>query len=169
MFLVPLVKPLTFLSVTCYAGIYWGIWQQLMVRWFCGMVSSRQTHILEMFSLTKEARQVNHNWIAGVLRCLLPSCYWNLVTQSSTWDLHTLTIWLIITIHPHQVVQILPLIYNVFPFSSLTWVTDLEWFQVALLDYGQVKELNDDIRLSFARFIVAYSANNIPEIGRSFK
>jgi len=40
---------------------------------------------------------------------------------------------------------------------------------VALLDYGQVKELNDDIRLSFAQFIVAYSANNIPEIGRSFK
>lgn len=40
---------------------------------------------------------------------------------------------------------------------------------MALLDYGQVKELNDDIRLSFARFIVAYSANNIREIGRSFK
>lgn len=73
-----------------------------------------------------------------------------------------------VTVHPYRVLNLL-LIFKVLPFSFLTLVTNLEWFQVALLDYGQVKELNDDIRLGFARFIVAYSANNIPEIGRSFK
>ncbi|CAM6010856.1 unnamed protein product [Sphagnum balticum] len=41
--------------------------------------------------------------------------------------------------------------------------------KVALLDYGQVKELGEDLRLGFARLVLALASNNVSEIGRCFK
>ncbi|KAH9290786.1 hypothetical protein KI387_034903, partial [Taxus chinensis] len=41
--------------------------------------------------------------------------------------------------------------------------------KVALLDYGQVKELSDDIRLQFARLIVALVSGDPLKIGKSFE
>lgn len=32
-----------------------------------------------------------------------------------------------------------------------------------------MKELSDDLRLGFARFVVALASNNIPEVGRCFQ
>jgi len=40
---------------------------------------------------------------------------------------------------------------------------------VALLDYGQVKEIDDDIRLGFARLVIALASSNVREIGFSFR
>jgi predicted unusual protein kinase regulating ubiquinone biosynthesis (AarF/ABC1/UbiB family) len=45
----------------------------------------------------------------------------------------------------------------------------LELVKVALLDYGQVKELGKDLRLGFARLVLALASNNVSEIGRCFK
>ncbi|KAH8959178.1 hypothetical protein BDL97_06G066500 [Sphagnum fallax] len=41
--------------------------------------------------------------------------------------------------------------------------------RVALLDYGQVKELSEDLRLGFARLVVALASNNVSEIVSCFK
>ncbi len=40
---------------------------------------------------------------------------------------------------------------------------------MALLDYGQVKELSEDLRLGFARLVVALASNNVSEIVCCFK
>ncbi len=40
---------------------------------------------------------------------------------------------------------------------------------MALLDYGQVKELSEDLRLGFARLVLALASNNVSEIARCFK
>lgn len=41
--------------------------------------------------------------------------------------------------------------------------------QVALLDYGQVKEIDDKVRLGFARLIVALASSNVREMGLSYR
>ncbi|KAG0589957.1 hypothetical protein KC19_1G059800 [Ceratodon purpureus] len=41
--------------------------------------------------------------------------------------------------------------------------------KVALLDYGQVKEIDDRIRLGFARLIVALASSNVREMGLSYR
>jgi aarF domain-containing kinase len=41
--------------------------------------------------------------------------------------------------------------------------------KVALLDYGQVKEIDNGIRLGFARLVVAIASGNIREMGLSFR
>eukprot|EP00897_Mesotaenium_endlicherianum_P006219 jgi/Mesen1/5625/ME000282S04769 len=41
--------------------------------------------------------------------------------------------------------------------------------KVALLDYGQTKELPDRLRLSYARLVLAICADDVDEIGRLFK
>jgi predicted unusual protein kinase regulating ubiquinone biosynthesis (AarF/ABC1/UbiB family) len=45
----------------------------------------------------------------------------------------------------------------------------LDLVKVALLDYGQVKELSEDLRLGFARLVVALASNNVSEIVSCFK
>lgn len=41
--------------------------------------------------------------------------------------------------------------------------------KVALLDYGQVKEIDDKVRLGFARLIVALASSNVREMGLSYR
>jgi len=58
------------------------------------------------------------------------------------------------------------------PLISLHVVTIPEMvglLQVSLLDYGQVKEIDDRIRLGFARLIVALASSNVREMGLSFR
>lgn len=43
------------------------------------------------------------------------------------------------------------------------------FLQVALLDYGQVKQLPDDLRLGYAKLVLALADTDIPKASQSFK
>ena len=55
-------------------------------------------------------------------------------------------------------------------FSVIISIGDFDVnFQIALLDYGQVKEFSTSLRLDYANLVLALNARNPFEIARCFK
>lgn len=53
---------------------------------------------------------------------------------------------------------------------SFTWVVSIVYRdQVALLDYGQVKELPDNLRLGYANLVIDMADNNASRVAQSFR
>lgn len=59
--------------------------------------------------------------------------------------------------------------WPIFPVST-SWVVNIvSRDQVALLDYGQVKELSDNLRLGYANLVIDIADNNASRVAQSFR